>query len=160
MVMAGPPSDAFYIDEEPLRRIVVKGYFGEKTVPMDPVPLIARLRDLLSGPPGGESELSSYFFETDPEGVVPAFLQGIESQTPGISALVAGPILAAAEELARAERREIAPNLAVFISSLAGPAAVKAGIPEAVAAALLAGFLILAGRLGPKRVRKLYGNPT
>ena len=154
--MAKPPKDAFWIDEEPLRKTILKGYFGDRTAPLEPEPLIGHLRDLLSGPPGGDTDPESYYFEIDPEFSVPAFLRGVERVAPGVAALIADPILAAAEDLAKGGRKEIAPNLQVFISSLSGSIAVKADISEAEAGALLAGFLIAVARLGPKRSRELY----
>ncbi len=154
--MAKPPPDAFWLDEDPLRKTVLKGYFGERTAPLEPEPLIAHLRDLLSGPPGGETDPETYYFEIDPEYSVPAFLRGLEREAPGLSALIADPLLAAAEDLAAGRRKEIAPSLLVFLSSLSGSIAVKAEISEAVAGALLAGYLIALARLGPKRSRELY----
>ncbi len=152
--MAGP-SDAFWLDEEPLRKAILKGYFAEKDVPLEPEPLIARLRDFLSGEPGADTVPESYAFEDDPDAAVPAFLRGIEREAPGLAGLVAEPILAAAEDLVEGKRKEIAPNTAVFISSLAGSIAVKTDVGEAVAGALLAGFLLAVERLGPARVRSL-----
>jgi hypothetical protein len=154
--MEGIPADAIWMDEAPLRKAVVKGYFGEKMVPMEPEPLIARLRDLLSGPAGGDCVPGTYFFETAPERLLPEFLAGLEAEKPGLAALVAKPILAAAAEVAEGRRGEIAPNLGAFISSLAGPMAVKARIAETTAAALLAGVLIAVSRLGVSRVQKLF----
>jgi hypothetical protein len=154
--MAKTPPDAFYLDEEPLRKTVLKGYFGERAAPLDPEPVMAHLRQLLSGPPGGATDPATYYFELDPERTVVAFLQSVEVEHAGLASLIAEPILAKAEELAAAKRTESSPNLGVFISSLAGSLAVKAEVSEPVAAALLAGFLIAAARLGPARARSLH----
>jgi hypothetical protein len=154
--MGKEPSDTFYLDEESLRKAVRKGYFGERVAPLEPEPLMAHLRDLLSGPEGSEGDPGTYRFEDDPDATIPAFFRGIEGEAPGIAALIAEPLLAAAEEMAAGKRKEIAGNLAVFISGLAGSIAVRAEVKEATAAALLSGLLIAIGRLGPKRVRKLY----
>ena len=154
--MAKPPPDAFWLDEEPLRKAILKGYFGERTAPLEPEPLIACLRDLLSGPPGGETDPESYYFEIDPDYSVPAFLRGVERRAPGLAALIADPLISAADDLARGGRQELAPNPLVFISSLSGSIAVKAEISEAEAEALLAGFLIAVARLGARRARELY----
>jgi hypothetical protein len=153
--MAAPPPDVFWLDEEPLRKAILKGYFAEKDVPLDPEPLIAHLRDLLSGAPGADTVPEVYFFEEDPEETIPAFLRGIDRESPGLANLVAEPLIAAAEDLVSGKRKEIAPNTAVFISSLAGSIAVKADVSEAVAGALLAGFLLAVERLGPRKVRDL-----
>ncbi len=150
-----PAPDSFWLDEEALRKTILKGYFGDRIAPLEPAPLIAHLRDLLSGPPGGETDPESYYFEIDPDYSVPAFLRGIEREVPGLAAPIAEPLLAAAEELAEGKRKEIAPNLGMFISSLAGSIAVKVNLDEAVAGALLAGFLIAVARLGPRRARGL-----
>jgi hypothetical protein len=148
--------DAFYLDEEPLRKTVLKGYFGERTAPLEPEPLFAHLRQLLSGPPGGETDPATYYFELEPDITVPVFFRSVEVEQPGLAALIAEPLLSAADERAAGRRSEIAPNVTMFISSLAGPIALKAEISESVAAALLAGFLIAVARLGPSRSRSLY----
>ena len=158
--MAKEPTDAFYQDEEPLRKAVRKGYFGERVAPLEPEPLMAHLRDLLSGPAGSEGDPGTYRFEDDPEATIPAFFRAIDGEAPGIAALIAEPLLAAAEEMAAGKRKEIAGNLAVFISGLAGSIAVRAEVKESTAAALLSGLLIALGRLGPRRVRRLYASPS
>ena len=154
--MTRPPPDSFWIDEEPLRKSILKGYFGDRVAPLEPEPLLALLRDLLSGPPPADCEPATYRFEDDPETLVPAFLRGIEREEPGLAGLVAEPLLSAAEEMKSGQRSEIAPNVGVFITSIAGSIAVKSEVSEATAAALLGGFLITVARLGPKRTRVLY----
>jgi hypothetical protein len=159
--MAKEPSDAFYLDEEPLRKAIRKGYFGDRVAPLEPEPLMAHLRDLLSGAAGSEGDPGTYRFEDDPDATIPAFFAGIEAEEPGLAALIAEPLLAAAEEMAAGKRKEIAGNVAVFISGLAGSIAVRAPeVKEATAGALLSGILIAIGRLGPRRVRKLYISST
>jgi len=148
--------DAFSLDEESLRKTILKSYFGERTAPLEPEPLMAHLRQLLSGPPGGETQPATYYFEVEPEVTVPVFFRSVEVERPGLAALIAEPLLAAAEERAAGRRSEVAPNLSMFISALAGPLALKADISESVAAALLAGFLIAVARLGPSGARSLY----
>jgi hypothetical protein len=154
--VASEAPDSFWIDEEPLRKAIVKGHFGDRKMPLEPLPLIVPLRDLLSGPAGGPTVAESYFFETDPDRVVPAFFRGLEKAKPGLASLIAEPLLAAADDFVIGKRREIAPSPGVFVSGLAGSIAVKAEESEAAAAALLAGLLIAIARLGPKRVRALY----
>jgi hypothetical protein len=153
--MGRPPADAFWIDEDPIRKSILKGYFGERTAPLEPEPLMAQLRDLLSGAPGGETDPSCYYFEIDPDYSVPAFLRGIERIAPGLAALIVDPLLVPAEEVAAGSRTEIASNLGVLVSSLAGSISVKADVNEATAGALLGGFLIVLSRLGPRRTREL-----
>ncbi len=153
--MEPPPADALFLDEEPLRKAVLKGYFGDRVAPLEPVPLIAQLRELLSGAPGAPTEPTTYRFEVDPEASIPLFLAGIDAECKGLARLIVEPILSAAEEMASGKRKEIAPNLAVFVSSLAGSIAVKAKLSEAEAGALLAGFLLVVSRLGPSRTKSL-----
>ncbi len=156
--MEPTPSDALSLDEEPLRAAVLKGYFGDRVAPLEPVPLLAHLRELLSGPPGGPTEPSTYRFEVDPEAMVPVFLAGIEAERKGLARLIVDPILSAAEQIASGKRGEIAPNLAVFVSSLAGAIAVKAKVNEAEAGALAAGFLLVVSRLGPSRTKRVLAS--
>ncbi len=147
------PTDTFYLDDEPLRKAILKGYFGDRVAPLEPEPLMAHLRDLLSGPPPGECEEEDYYFELDPEFSIPAFFRGLEEERPGLSSLLFEPLFSAVDD----EHRESnVSNWTVLVSSLAGSVAVKAKISEALGGALLGGLLIAIARLGPRKVRRLY----
>ena len=150
------PADAFYLDEEPLRKTILRAYFGKSAVPLDPEPLIAHLRDLLSGPEGADSEPATYLFEVRPEAIVPAFLRALEGERQGLAAAVAEPLLDAGDRRVKEKKLDEWANAAMLVGSMAGSVAVKHNIDEPTAAALLAGFLLAIARLGPKQARALY----
>jgi len=117
------------------------------------------VRRFLSGPSDKSGSPSKYWFETDSEIRTRRFARELEHVRPGLSKAVVTPLAVAVEERARTEassasnRYELAPNLALWIGSLAGAVAVHAKIDETLAAGLLATVLLAFARLGPEEAK-------
>jgi hypothetical protein len=138
------------VDEEPLRAWVLKAYHEKRQGPAGGRRLLDAIRRFLSGPPGGPSVPDRYYFEDSPAASLQRFAAAMEEAAPGLSQAVFAPLLAAAGR----KGKGIAPNLSVFIASLAGPIALKSGVDETIVCALLAAALLGVARLGTEAVSK------
>ncbi len=138
----------FSIDEGPLREAVLKAYHEKRGASPENQALVAAVRQFLSGPPGGESAPGSYFFELDPPRSVREFLAELDRSAPDLARRTAESVVRAAREAERKGARELAPNPAVWAASIAGSLAVKAGLDETVACALVAATILAVARLG------------
>ncbi len=148
IVVAGGPSAGFHVDEEPLRAAVLKAYHSKRKEPGKSKRALDAVRQLLSGAPGGESILDRYWFEEDPPASVRSFVDDLEKTAPGLARAVIDPLLGAVKKMEEAGRREIAPNVAVYVSSLAGPLALKHGLDEAIATGAISAAVVALSRLG------------
>jgi hypothetical protein len=148
VIAVSGPSTGFIVDEEPLRAAVLKAYHAKRKEAGRSKRALDAVRQLLSGAPGGESILDRYWFEEDPPASIRSFAEDLEKTARGLAQGVFEPLLGAVRKMEEAAKREVAPNVAVYVSSLAGPLALKHEIDEAVAASVLSAALIALSRLG------------
>jgi hypothetical protein len=138
----------FPIDEEPLRDAVLKAYHENRGAAGAPRALLAAVRQFLSGAPGGDSVPGRYWFEEDPRASVASYLDDLDGAAPDLAALVMEPLLAALDKGEKQRSRELAPNLPVFVKSLAGSIAVKTGLDETLTGSALAAAILGLARAG------------
>ncbi|MBI4601232.1 MAG: hypothetical protein HY721_04645 [Planctomycetes bacterium] len=147
--MAGEARGAgFLVDEEPLRQAVLKAYHEKRGRPGPAAKVLAAVRQFLSGAPGSNSVAGRYWFEEDPVGSAARFVEDLERAAPGLGRGAVEPLLVAVRDMEAKRRRELSPNLAVYVASLAGPLALKAGIDETLAASVVAAAIIGLSRAG------------
>lgn len=138
----------FHVDEVPLRDFVLKAYVEARERSKDCRMTVDAIRQFLSGPPGGETIPNRYWFEEDAPGSIQSYREDLERVHPQFAKSVFEPLLVAVEEMEQTKRMEVAPNLTVYVSSLAGACAVRAEIDETVAGAAVAAALLGLARLG------------
>ena len=151
------------LDEEALREWVLKAYHEKALESEEHAQLLDAVRLFLSGATSRYSSLS-YYFEGDPESSLGSFARQINEVSDGLAAsllepieLGAGkiePVKAANENQNGAASAAAAPNLSLYVSSLAGPIAMRREIDETVVCSLLSTVLLAVSRLGIKRVRE------
>jgi len=151
--------DPGIVDEEPLRQWVLKAYHEKRFEPGQARDALAAVRQFLSGPPGGDCSPGRYWFEDDPPASVRSFMEDMERVKPGLSRSVLEPLLNACKDRERSGGAEPIPNPSLFISSLAGAVAVKTGIDETPACALLAAAMIGISRLGTRPLAEALEGP-
>ena len=138
----------FTVDEQPLRDYVLKAYHEGRSSSEKNRLAIDATRQFLSGPPGGEASLSRYWFQEDPEASIKSFLEDLDRVDDNLARSVMQPLLSAVDEMEREKRSTLAPNLAVYVSSLSGSCAVKSDIDETVASAVVSAAILGLARLG------------
>ena len=138
----------FPTDEEPLRERILKAYHEKRSGSETERRVLAAIRQFLSGAPGAESVLGRYWFEEDPAASARSFSEDLDRAFPGLARLTIDPLLEAITKAGSKQPAGIAPNLSVYISSRAGALAVKAGIDETVAAAVLSAAILGLSRAG------------
>jgi hypothetical protein len=141
-------SEGFRLDEEPLRASVLKAYHEKRGTSLKAKRTLDAIRQFLSGPPGGEPAGGRYWFEESPAASIRSYIEDLDRAEPGLSGAVLDPLLSAVAQMESAGAAEIAPNVPMYISSLAGAIAVKRRIDETLATAALAAALIGLGRVG------------
>lgn len=129
------------MNEELLRECVLKAYHENRDSGKEGKRALDSMRQLLSGAPGSTVG-HGYWFEQDPPSSVRSFVVDLEAAMGGLAALVVDPVLAQFAKARRAGVTELAPNLAVFVSSVGGAVAVKAELDEALACGLVAAATI------------------
>ena len=150
--------DGLWIDEEPLRAWILKSHHEKRYDDGDAPALLKAVTHMLSGPPGGPSAPGQYYFLVDPETSLPAFAGRLDAVAEGLGRSVFAPLLAAVEEKEKAKEGELAPNLSLYVASLAGPVALKNEVDETIVCALLSATLLTVARLGRKKVEALVAN--
>jgi hypothetical protein len=141
-------SAGFTVDEEPLRQWVLKAYHEKRSGSEAARRALHAVRQLLSGAPGGESVTGRYWFEEDPFASARSFVEDLELASPGLARLTFEPLLEAMSQAASKGSSGIAPNVPVYISSLAGAMAVKSGLDELIANAVLSAAVLGLSRAG------------
>ena len=151
------------LDEEPLREWVLKAYHEKALESEEHAQLLDAVRLLLSGATSRYSSLS-YYFEGDPKTSLASFARHINEVSDDLAAALLEPIELGAgktepgdvakEKQNGAAGAAAAPNLSLYVSSLAGPIAMRRGIDETVVCSLLSAVLLAVSRLGIKRVRE------
>jgi len=139
---------AFTIDEAPLRQWVLKAYQENRRLSGTPKRALDAIRQFLSGAPGGESLVSRYWFEEDPPASCRSFVEDLEKTSPGLGRAVFSPLLAAVKSMEARNDSALAPNTSVYVSGLAGPLAIKAGIDETLACAVISAAILGLSRIG------------
>jgi hypothetical protein len=140
----------FPIDEEQLRQAVLKAYQDKKGCQGKDKRTLDAIRQFLSGAPGGATVLQRYWFEEDPEASARSFVTDLEKAAPGLSRSVLEPLIAAAARMEKKKSSVLAPNISVYVSSLAGAVALKAGLDETLACAVLSAAILGLSRVGRK----------
>ncbi len=148
MAAAPTTSGSFPVDEEPLRQWVLKAYHEKRKTQGKPKRALDAIRQFLSGAPGGESVLGRYWFEEDPPASIRSFVVDLEKASPGLARSAFEPVTEAVGKMEEARSREMAPNVSMYVSSLAGPLALKTGIDETIACAVLSAAILGLSRLG------------
>jgi hypothetical protein len=147
-----PRKGGFGIEEEPLRQWILKAYHDRRGGGQSDREILDAIRQFLSGPAGGPSVPGQYFFEVKPEKSVWRFVGSLESTVKGLSGMVFAPLLGAMEEKERRRQAAIAPNLSLYVSSIAGPIAVRSKLDETLTCALVAAGLLGLARLGKSEI--------
>lgn len=140
--------DRISIDEAPLREWILRAYQDSGETAGEAARILAAVRTFLSGVPGAPTELATYKFEESPTESIREFVLDMEAVHRGLSRKVFSPLLAAAGQQGMFRDAQSPPNLSLYVSSLAGSLAVKSGIDETQACALLASALLAIVRLG------------
>lgn len=143
-------SAGFPLDEAPLRQLILKAYHEHRRRTGPPRRLLDAIRQFLSGAPGGESLVDRYWFEEDPPASARSFAVDLEKVAPGLAEAVWEPLLRASQAMEKRGDGELAPNVPVYVSSLSGPVALRAGVDEGLAAATLAAAVIGLSRVGAR----------
>jgi hypothetical protein len=146
------------IDEEAVRDWILRAYHERRGDDPREAKLADAVRGLLSGPPGGPSA-GDYYFEKDPARSVPRFAADLDAVHADLAAAIFQPLLQAAEKRAIQPQAGAPSNTSVFLASLSGPIAVKAGLAETAVCAVLGAALLVLARLGSERLRGLLGEP-
>ncbi len=141
-------ASTFVLDEAPLRQWILTAYHENRKLNGAPRRTLAAIRQLLSGAPGGESLVARYWFEEDPRASAKSFVQDLERAAPGLAHSVLDPVLSTFKQMEARESRDLAPNLPVLVSSLAGPVALRSGIDELLASAALSAAFLGISRAG------------
>ena len=151
------------LDEEPLREWVLQAYHEKASESEEHAQLLDAVRLLLSGATSRYSSIS-YYFEGNPESSLGSFARQINEVSDELAAALLEPIELGAgkidpanavkENQNGAASAASAPNLSLYVSSLAGPIAMRRGIDETVVCSLLSTVLLAVSRLGINRVRE------
>jgi hypothetical protein len=139
---------AFAVDEQPLRDFVLKAYHEGVKSPGPSKRTLDAIRQFLSGAPGGKTVLDRYWFEEDPPASTVSYVEDLDRASPGLARTVVEPLLAAMRHMEEKKSRELAPNLSVYVLSLAGPVALKAKIDETLASAAISAAILGLSRVG------------
>ncbi|MCH2363562.1 MAG: hypothetical protein MK479_03180 [Planctomycetes bacterium] len=165
------PSDgereALNLDEEPLKDWILKAYHEKALDSEEHARLVDAERLLLSGP-NAHYNSARYYFEADPGPRLEAFARQLDEVSENLAADIFEPIelglkqsepsLKTPEERPRGRANAAsATNLSLYIASLAGPIAMRAGIDETVACSLLSTVLLAISRVGITPVREALG---
>ena len=95
-----------------------------------------------------ETAAGHYWFEDSPAASIKSFLVDLDRSNPNLVVSVFQPLLAAVDEIYEEKKSTLAPNLSVYVSSLAGSCAVKSQLTETVASGVIAAAIIGLSRLG------------
>ena len=155
------------IDEEPLKDWILKAYHEKALDSEEHARLVDAERLLLSGP-NAHYNSTRYYFETDPGPRLEAFAHQLDEVSENLAAALFEPIelglkqsepsLETPKERPRGRASATsATNLSLYIASLAGPIALRAGIDETVACSLLSTVLLAVSRVGITQVREALG---
>jgi hypothetical protein len=141
-VSTHPKRSGFDVDEEPLRAWILKAYH-EQSGDSD----IARfaleaVRRFLSGPDCGDATSGLYWFEENPREAAEAFVREVDALVPGLASGVLEPLIAAARPMEKSGTGELASNMPLFLSGLAGSIHVRWSLDECVAQAVLAALIL------------------
>ena len=148
----------FSLDEEPLRQWVLKAYHERRLESAMARAAMDAVRQFLSGPPGGTNTPESYWFEEDPPSSVKSYLEDLEKVAAGLSGLIFEPIFGFLKKRGSSVRAPF-PKPAVYVASLAGSLAVRAGIDETVACAVISAALIGLSRIGAEVFEEALRGP-
>jgi hypothetical protein len=140
--------NGFVVDEEPLRACVLKAYHEKRKAPGSSKRVIDAIRQFLSGAPGGKTVLRRYWFEEDPPASIASFFEDLEKASAGLTRNAIEPLITAVRQMEEKKSRTLAPHVSVYVSSLAGPVALKAKIDETLACAVVSAAIIGLSRLG------------
>ncbi len=138
----------FPVDEQPLRQYILKAYHEARGRSEKCRLAVDATRQFLSGPPGGDAVPGRYWFQDDPEASIKSFLIDLDRADKRLARSVLQPLLTAVGKMGKEKRARLAPNLAVYVSSLSGSCAVKASVDEAVASAVVSAAILGLSRLG------------
>jgi hypothetical protein len=142
------------VHEALLRQTVLRAYHekremgGSNKAAKAAKAALAAVRQFLSGAPGTMVSSERYWFEEDPRASVASFVADLERALPGLARAVLEPVLAQARQGRAEGRRELALNLSLYVSGLAGAVAVKTGLDETLAAGVVAAVILGLSRLG------------
>ena len=154
----------FRLDEEALREWVLKAYHEKAIESEEHARLLDAVRLMLSGATSRYSSVS-YYFEGDPGSCLSSFARQIDEVSDNLAAALFEPIelgIRNSEDPLNDSKGKqsggasaaSAPNLSLYVSSLAGPIAMRRGIDETVICSLLSAILLAVSRLGISRVRE------
>jgi len=137
----------FPINEEPVRQWVLRAYHSHRGQAGPPGLVLAAMRQFLSGAPGSDFASDRYWFEEDPAGSVASFVEDLDRAEPNLAQAVIEPLLSSLRHRREQGEPEIADNLSVYVSNLAGAVAVKASLDETLACGAISAAIIALSRL-------------
>jgi hypothetical protein len=143
-----PP--AFPVDETPLRDWVLKAYQDRRGLSEKSKRALDAVRQFLSGAPGGRTVVERYWFEEDPPASVASFVEDLDRAETGLARSTIEPLVAAVIAIEEKRSEELAPNISVYVSSLAGSLTVKTGLDETLACSVISATILGLSRLGRK----------
>ena len=138
------------VDEGTLRGWVLKAYQENRGSDGITKRVLDAIRQFLSGAPGGMQAGTSYWFEEDPPASIASFIEDLERASPGLARRTFEPLLEQVSKNLAAGQENLAENMTVFVSALAGALAVKVDLEEDLACALLSAAILGVHRLGPE----------
>jgi len=142
--------EGFPIDDEPLRERVLRAYHEKRQEPGTAKLALSAVRQFLSGAPGARNVPGRYEFEEDPGPAVARFIAELDLVKPGLARASLERLLEAVKKMEKKQSRELAPKISVYIASLAGPLALRSGLDETLASAVLSAAVLGLSRLGRK----------
>jgi hypothetical protein len=140
----------FPIDDQPLRERVLKAYHEKRKETGTARLALNAVRQFLSGAPGARNVPGRYEFEDSPEPAVARFMADLDLVRPGFARAALERLLDAVKRMEKQKSRELAPKISVYIASLAGPLALRSGLDETLASAVLSAAVLGLSRLGRK----------
>lgn len=141
---------AFSVDEAPLRDWILKAYQDNRGSTGKLKRALDAVRQFLSGAPGGQSGVARYWFEEDAPASVASFVEDLDRAEPGLARSAFEPLVAAVKDIDESGSGKLAPNLSVYVSSLAGSIAVKTGLDETLACSVISAAILGLSRCGTK----------
>lgn len=149
--LPAPAGRKLSVDEELLRGCVLDSYMRHDRGDRFEQAVIRSISKFLSGPLEKESASELYWFEEHPESSAKDFARELDALRPGLARAIVEPLTQAIEDRPQPDPVELAPNVSIWIASLAGALAVRAEIDESLAAGLLAAVLLAFERLGSRQ---------
>jgi hypothetical protein len=126
--------------EAPLRAAVLKAYQEAPQGDARARRLNAAVRQFLSGPPGTENFVTMYWFEEDPAASVRSFVEDLDRVKPGLAMAMMEPVLTSFAK--RGVQGDPLASVHLSVTSLAGSLAVKTGLDETMACAILSAVVL------------------